>query len=492
VRSVFIIGYDSVGGCRLKRRIWRSVLALLPALALGAVSPAAGDESVAVVGVGNCSVPGTASLPRAFRNALKNLGTASVMTEAETVAPLGGASLRSMAELKQALADGRDDFLNGLVTRALQALQSVTDDVARLPPSAERWDLERSALTSLAQVQGRTDRPAARATLRRVLAVDPDYIPDPSIFPPSFLAEVTETRIALKQAPTFELQVVTVPVETGVVVGGRPMGPAPLTLHLPPGTYGLEGMWGYRGMPETVQLGGPPQGAVTVELSKAIEGSIVPDAGPCVFPVPNRLAALERFAALVKVKRVYAVRLEASGTEQTVVAEEFDVASGVDLREKREPVVAQGPVTDAAARLAATLTAPTPPKDTSAAPTSSTNTGLRTWSYILGAVGITATTIGVIFFINGNSKINDLNTLYAQGTPANSFPAGYETTFQTQNSSGKSSKSIGTIVGSVGVAALATGVTLVFVSAGGSNSSGVAVNPYLQPGGGGAVIAGRF
>ncbi len=64
--------------------------------------------------------------------------------------------------------------------------------------------------------------------------------------------------------------------------------------------------------------------------------------------------------------------------------------------------------------------------------------------------------------------------------------------FQSQNSSGKSSKTLGLVVGGAGIAALATGVTLFFVSANGGGTSNVAVAPYLQPGSGGAVLVGHF
>ena len=208
-----------------------------------------------------------------------------------------------------------------------------------------------------------------------------------------------------------------------------------------------------------------------------------------MFPVPSREAALARVAGLLKVKQLYAVRTEVSGTEQTVVVEEFDATTGRDVLERREPIVPPGPVTDAASRLAQSLTAPSRVAEPSAAP-STVNSGLRLSSYIIGGVGIVATTIGVILFINGNSTINGLNNQYTQA--GNTFPAGFESSFQSQNSSGKSNKTVGAIVGVTGIAALATGVTLFFVSANGGGSSNVTLAPYVQPGSGGAVLVGRF
>jgi hypothetical protein len=473
-------------GCRLKRRVTWVLFGLLPMAALGQTAPNVPDTG-AVVEVGNCTAPGAANLPRSLRNSLKSLGT-PLLSEAETVAPLGGESLRSMPELKKALADARDDFINGQVDRAQKSLQMLAEEVGRLPPSAERWDLQRNVLTSLAQILDRSDKPAAQATLRRIFAVDPDYAPDPSVYPPSFLAEVAKAKGVLQQSPTNTLQVTTDPSGTPVAVGGRPMGSTPLSIRLTPGTYRVEGMWGYRGLSRSVDVGAPPEKGAQMSLSKAYEGSILPDAGPCILPVPTRESALTRFAALVKVKKLYAIRTETSGTEQTVVVEEFDATTGRDVLEKREPVVPPGPVSDAATRVAQELTATSPIE--AKGPPSDVNQSLRLWSYIIGGVGVAATTVGVILFISGNSTINNLNSQYTQG--GNTFPAGFESSFQSQNNSGKNDKTIGVIVGGAGVAALATGITLFFVSAHGGGASNVAIAPFIQPGSGGAVIAGRF
>jgi|GEM_PF-3998204 len=448
--------------------------------------PASGSGAAAVVRVGRCTEPEAADLPRAFRNALRSVGI-PVLTESKTVAPLGGITPLTLEDAQKALGDARDLFINGQVAFALAALQTLTEEVARLPPSTDRWQLEREALTSLAQVQldqgrGDSDKAAAEATLRRIFSVDPDYVPASKLYPPSFRLEVEAVRKAVNASPTTELRVVVAPVGTGVVVGGRPMGPSPLSMQLPPGSYRVEGMWGYGGLPKTVVLDGSLQSAVQVELSKATEGSILPGTGPCVFPVPDRNAVLKRFAALLKVKRVYAVSSEPSGTRQTLVGQEFDVATGAVTLERREPVVPNAPATEAVVRLAELMPSPTPPP--------SINSGLRTWSYIVGAVGIAATAAGVVLFLKGSSMIDSLNSQYVSN--GGTFPVGGESTFQSQNNTGKSYKTIGLAVGGVGLITLAAAATLFFVSADPGSAGHVAISPYFQSGGGGAVIAGRF
>jgi hypothetical protein len=457
---------------------------------MGQSRPATSDEIGAVVLVADCTAPGAATIPRIFRNALKGAGM-SVLSEAETAAPFGGLSVRSTAELKQALADARDDFLDGQVVLALQSLQRLSGEVDLLAPSPERWELQRNVLTNLAQVLGRSDKSAAQAVLIQILSVEPDYKPDPSVFPPSFIAQVKTLQHELKRKPASELQVTTEPAETGIVVGGRPMGLAPMSVPLPPGLYRLEGMWGYRGLTKSVDVGAPSQPAVSIVLSTAREGSIAPDAGPCLLPVPTREAALARFAALLKVKWVYAIRSETSGNTQRLVAEQFDAATGHTVREEWEAVVSPDSGSQTAARLAVSLTSRPGAQAIPRTDVPVVNTGLRTWSYVVGAFGVAATTAGLIFYFSGNSKIQTLYSQYAEGN--NFFPPNYESTFQSQNDSARTSKTVGVVLVGVGVAALATGVGLFFVSAsGGRPDSVTAFGPSLLPGGGGAVVSGRF
>ena len=466
------------------------MVALVSPGALAQSRPALSDETAAVVQVAACDTPGAVPIPRIFRNTLKAAGM-SVLSEADTAAPLGGLSVRSAVELTQALADARDEFLDGQVILALQSLKALSDEVAKLAPSPERWELQRNVLANLAQVRGRSDKAAARTALLQILSVDPEYKADSSIFPPSFIAEVETVRAELKRTPANELQVTTEPTETGIVVGGRPMGPAPMTLSLPAGFYRLEGMWGYRGLTKVVEVEAPPGSPVNVVLSKAREGSISPDGGPCLVPIPTREAALARFAAFLKVRWVYAIRSETAGKSQRLVAEQFDAAAGHQVREHREAVVPPDSGSQAAARLALSFASPAGAQAISKASAPVINTGLRTWSYVAGGVGLAAATAGIVFYFIGNSKIQKLYSQYAEGN--NVFPPNYESTFQSQSESAKASKTAGVVLAGVGVAALATGVALFLVSGrGGQAETVVAVGPYLPLGGGGAAVSGRF
>jgi hypothetical protein len=339
-------------------------------------------------------------------------------------------------------------------------------------------------------VTGRSDKAAARAVLMRILSVEPEYRPDPSVFPPSFIAEVNGLREELTRTPTTELQLTIEPTGIGIVVGGRPMGTAPVTVHLPPSLYRLEGMWGYKGLTRLVDVGVPPQPPLKLVLRKEVEGSIAPDAGPCIFPAPSREAALARFAALVKVRLVYSIRSQTSGNTQSLVAEEFDASTGRVVQQKRETVSPHDVVSQTAGRLALSLAVPAEPQATPNTPTSAVNNGLRTWAYVTGAVGLATTTAGLLLYFKGNSQTQKLYSQYAEGN--NVFPPGSESAFQSQNDTAKTNKTIGSALVGVGVAALGTGVALFFISASGGQPPPVVVGTYLQPAGGGTVVSGQF
>jgi PEGA domain-containing protein len=432
------------------------------------------------VAVGNCQASSTPGVTRAFRNSLRGYGI-PILTEAETLEPLGGAATRSLDELEQSLATARDQFLNGQPDPAARAAEQIERDLQRLEPSERRWALERNVLASMAQIRARTDKEGARALLERIAAVDPGYELDRTVYPPSFRADYDSVRSAVKQAGLGKLDLTTEPTGTPVFVGGRPVGKAPVTLSLPPGKYRVEGGWGYRGLAAEVEVGLSPRKFV---LSRSVQGAVLPDAGPCVVAEPDTNAALERIGKLLKAPTVYGVRIEGAGANERVVVTEYDAVGTRQVKELVEPAVPPSPASEAAGRLAATVAGPKTGLST-------VNTGLRTTSYIVSAVGLVATGVGIYLYLSGNGTINDLNNQYKTGN--NSFQAGTEQSVSQQNSDAKNKKTLGVIVGGVGVAALVTGITMFAISGNsGSPSTSVTVVPFFPAGGGGLAVAARF
>lgn len=435
------------------------------------------DDAAAVVALGDCSSPVLPAVARSFRAALRGSGVPA-LSEAETADRVGGTSSRSLRDLDQALSTARDQFLNGQPEPAFAALQQVERDLRRLRPAPERWELERRVLSSLAQIRASSDRAAARAFLEQIAAVDPAYEPDRAVFPPSFRAEYRKVRDGLQESGRSRLEVATEPPGLPVYVGGHPAGASPLTLQLPPGTYRVEVDWGHRGLVRTVTLGPTAQRLV---LSRAAEGAILPDAGPCVLAEPDRRTALGRVAKQLGVSRLFAIRVEGSGPDERVVATELDARSGAEKPELSEPAVPPSPAAEAAGRLAARIAAPPPPP----------GQGLRTASYVVGSVGLAAAGVGTYFIISGNSTLRDLETQYQQGN--GSFPAGSEQAVKAKSDDAKSKRTLGVILAGVGGAAVVIGVTL-FIVSGHQAPEGetAALVPYFSGDGGGVALTGRF
>ena len=504
--------------------------------------PAAAQDRSAVVAVGQCTVAGSAIAARSFRSALTQRFGPAVQTEAETAAPLGGLAERTLPELNGALGSARSDFYSDKPDAALATLNRALDDITRLAPSDARWSTEKDMLTFLAQMQLKTDKSAAEASLTRVLRVEPDFKPDTSVYPPSFQRFVSDVRKAVKKLPTNRLDVTVSPAGKPVYVGGKRMGGAPLSLRVPAGDYRVEVDWGYRGLARKVTVPAPPATPRPVELAQSTDGAVLPDAGPCVEQGAEVNATLTGLLAVFGVARVYGVRGDTVGGSQYLVVTEVS-NGGKDqrtVRVKLQPGAPEGdalglmagyfstgragpqvevvPAGGAAAAAGAGVAAgagaaavaapsvtgpgpgaPTPPAAAGAkpgaAPAASVSktqgdggAGLRTAGWIFTGVGIAGMAVGVVEWLGANSDKNSLSNQQVNGA----FPAGYQSQFSSQNDSIKSKQTIAVVAGGIGAAALVTGVVMLFVAGGQSSGGSASVTPAVMPGGGGAMIAGTF
>jgi PEGA domain len=499
------------------------VLTVLGVLAAGTAAGA--PDRSAVVAVGQCSVTGSAISARSFRAAMTQRFGASVQTEAETAAPFGGLSERTLPELNGALNSARNDYYSDKPEPALATLNKALEDITRLMPSDGRWSTERDMLTFLAQIQLKGDKPAAEATLARVFRVDPDFKPDTSVYPPSFQKFISDVRKAVAKRPTNRLDIAVSPPGKRVFVDGKRVGVAPLSLRLPVGDYVVEVDWGYRGLGRTVTVPAPPAPTRPLELAAAVEGAVAPDGGPCVEPDADMPATLSRLLPKLNVTKIYGVRTEV-GTGADQYASVTEVSGGGSeqrtIRVKLQPGAPEGEALGLIAGYFATgrggprvevvpkgggaavptvappLVAAVPPAVAApkgAAPAAAVTksagdggSGLRVAGWVLVGVGVGGLAVGVVEFLSANSQKNDLASKQVNGA----FPAGYQSQFTTTNDSIKSSQTIAVIAGGAGVAALATGVVLLFVAGGQSGNTGVSVSPAFMPGGGGAMLAGSF
>ncbi len=389
-------------------------------------------------------------------------------------------------------------------------MKGALDDIVRLMPSEARWLAERDMLTFQAQMELKTDRATAAATLSRLFWVDPNYKPDTSVYPPSFQRFADDVRKAAKKLPTNRLDIDLSPPGRPTFVGGKPVGAAPLSLRLPAGDYRVEVDWGYRGLSRTVTVPAPPTPTKTVELAAAVEGAVAPDGGPCVEPVPEMATALARLLPLLHAGKIYGVRTLNWGAGRYASVTEV-TAEGNQLQTARVKLLAGSPESEAFATLAAffqtghpapqvevlpkgdtdvpppIVTVSSAPKPTpAAAPVSHPNTGLQIAGWVVGGVGLLGVGVGVAAFISANDAKNSLSAKQVNGA----FPPNYQSEFASANNTIKSRQTLAVVAGGIGLAALATGVVLLVV--GGHGTTSVSVAPSLIPGGGGALVAGSF
>ncbi len=460
----------------------------------------------AVVAVGQCSVAGSAIAARSFRTALTQKLGAAVQPEVQTAAPLGGLAERTLPELQAALTAARNDFYSEKTDVALSSVKGALDDVVRLIPSDARWAVERDMLTFEAQVELKSDRATAGATLGRIFRVEPDYKPDTSVYPPSFQRFADDVRKAAKKLPTNRLDIAVSPPGKPVFVGGKRSGDAPISLRVPPGEYRVEVDWGYRGVSRNVTILAPPAPPQSVEFAAAVEGAFAPDVGPCVEPLPDMNTALGHLLPLLNVGKVYAVRTLTWGGDRYASVTEVSDAGLRTVRVKLQPGAPQGESlglmaayfeTGRAAPQVEVLptgmtdlpppVAAAPPKTAPPPTGTKANPGLQIGGWVSVGVGVLGLGVSVAAFISANNAKNSLSAKQVNGA----FPPNYQSQFQSANSTIQSRQTLAVVSGSIGVAALVTGVVLLVVG-GPHGAPGVSVAPSLIPGGGGALIAGSF
>jgi len=331
-----------------------SMAALVASTVLTATAPAGGapaPSSIAVVAVGHCDGASTAIAARSFRTLVQPRLGAALQDEAQTARPLGGLAERTLEEIDRAVAAARKDFYAHRVDPALVLLRALAADVVRQAPSEQRWRVEREVGTLIAQVELAADPAAAETAVVAILRVEPGYQPDTALYPPTFRKFVDGVRERLAEIAASRLDVAVSPPGTLVYVGGKPVGAAPLSLHVTPGEYRVEADFGHRGLLRVVRVPAPPALASPVELGAGVEGAILPDAGPCVEPGSDPATRLARLAALAGAQRLYAVRSETSGGRAWMAVAEVD-ASGQVVREARAPVQPGAPESEALAGLA--------------------------------------------------------------------------------------------------------------------------------------------
>ena len=296
-------------------------------------------ESVVVVGTGACDDPALVDQVRTVREALARRLGQSVRSEEQTLAPLGGLPRGSLAGAKRLVDEAETDIVSDVPLsrneyvqrdqRARERLRNALEILSSIPPSSERSQiLLRLRTLELQLYSGTGGRAELAQALEAILRVLPNFAFDPNTYSPQQLSDYEEIRKKLRAKSQSTLKVTTHPAGMVVYVDGLAVGPAPVTLPLPAGTYRVEVASGaHRGIAHEVAL----KEWAEVDIAEDLERSIVLDGGPCVEgdTFSDRAAKLGRFAALLGVEAAVGVRIEKTpGQASYIVAEAVEAAAG--------------------------------------------------------------------------------------------------------------------------------------------------------------------
>lgn len=501
------------------------VIASLSQLALTARA-----ESWAVVSINHCSDVAAGEPARSLRESLSTQLHGEVLTEEATAKGLGGSASGSLEQAERLFGAARLDFTGGNPQRAQRELAGARDQLVSLPPSLDRWRDFRDVMAMQAWLQLRDgSKKEAEATLREVLLVEPDYVPNPQLFPPMVANLAQGVRAALKKEKRHLLDVRTSPPGLPVYVGLRPLGKAPEKIELPAGTYRVEAAFGgARGMPRLVEV----TGSTDVTLAQALEGSVWPDRGPCITAPTGRaerLNLLTQIATTLNAQKLVGIEFdEPTRGERYLVADVLDGTAGQELRAARvklDPDVSQ---TTAIAQLAdfvatgkalqsvqVVVTAPsakaeTKPTSTAAAasttpaaqPTTtaaatkpataetakreSGPSAMRIGSYVSFGVAAVGVGFGTYELIQRSSANSDFDAVYPE---AHKGDLGAAKQAQDDLDRASTAGTLATVGFVAGGAAAVTGVVLFMLS---PSEPAVAPTATLIDGKPGVAIAGRF
>ncbi len=312
------------------------------------------QAQTAVVATAPCSESGTARWAALTREAVSQRPGMTVLDSDETAGRVGGLPRGSFADAQRLIRGSRMDLFADTYERAELTLRKAIEDLVRLPPSDAKWQELSDAWTMLAQIKQRTQRETqAEETIRRVLRVDRGYVPDESYYPPGFRRFVDGVRRKVDADAVASLRITTRPSGLTVFVDGRPVGPSPITLPVPPGTYRVEAAFASaRGAARFVRV----ERSSAIELDSEFEGAIHPSFGPCIESKGGRearLVALVRLAGVLGVQLLIAVREEEPAPgERYLVASAVDASTGEEMREGRVRMYGTGLAPGAIERLA--------------------------------------------------------------------------------------------------------------------------------------------
>lgn len=180
----------------------------------------------------------------------------------------------SLEDVERQLDVARSLLYSGEYPRALELAKDALASLDRASPrQAGLWAATVNVLMLTAQVYKSLDRiKDSGEAFRRILRVEPRFLADPGIWPPSTIRAMEAVRKELQHSKKGLLQVATL-VGSGasVFIDGREAGKTPLRVELPRGTYRLSvSSEDSESFPRVVKL----EGEAVVQVDLAFEGGV--------------------------------------------------------------------------------------------------------------------------------------------------------------------------------------------------------------------------
>jgi len=238
-------------------------------------------------------------------------------------------------EIDRAFEGARAASLAGDHQAAMKTLQSILEEVEKLPDSQQTFGQWVRAVTHLARLEldlGR--REAARALLDRLVQAAPDVELDRDLHPGRFLQLLESARAAVRAGPSHRLEIGASMPGARIYVNRREVGRAPLSLHLARGQYRISAaLPESRVLPFTVDLREADQ---RVAIDFAVPESLRPDLGPgLALPERDRSSRVIAAGGYLGLAELVAVQLLTEGGAEHAQGSLYDVRRGMLVREGR-------------------------------------------------------------------------------------------------------------------------------------------------------------
>lgn len=209
------------------------------ALLLGLVlaSAAAAGQKTLVVAAGDCKSGELLTGMGAFADAVRERLKGDLLDGEVLLSQLRPRPSRSLDDIKRQVEQARTLFYAAQAEKARMQLKVALADLDKVSPQLKPWPTTVDALVTLALVEKELGhKPETTEAFRRVLRVDPHYVLDADVIPPSAVQLFEELRKEVARARHSVLQVQATAGAT-VFLDGAAVGQTPLRIEVLPGTY---------------------------------------------------------------------------------------------------------------------------------------------------------------------------------------------------------------------------------------------------------------